>query len=283
MATVITGTNGIDTPKVKAGMQNIGVVGDRRNLYCSIPTDGTPTATFSADAHILSDSQGFSLVQKMDPTTVDLRISGDGGVVGSLSSEWVAIYHIYNPSINHNSLVAVDLPYSVAAPEVMDPLKLPSGYTHSALAAVLPLSAAGVASFFKATVRERHVSGHTIGFIDVSGNFPTTGNGSQIDMSTMIPLNIKSVDFIMFCNLSSGSVPSSGAMVLGTVNGVDGGPTTYKGSISVCGTLCTGATDPVQGCGTLYMTNTRKVAVFTANHTAGIVARTKAIPVGFSF
>ncbi|MDM8357464.1 hypothetical protein [Pandoraea communis] len=150
----VTGKNAVDDGTTAAllamlksaiSAQSIGVVGQSRNAKISTGTTATSTVTFTADEVIVESALGglrycLASVNK----TINLASVGAGGMdTGTApTSGFVGLYLIYNPITSASALLGVNAT-SAAAPEVYGGANMPSGYTASALVALLPTNASG--------------------------------------------------------------------------------------------------------------------------------------------
>lgn len=285
MATVITGTGGIETPKVKAGSINIAIPGERRNMYASVLDAGSFTVTFSFNYHIVASPTGEMTLRDLSASGLpfDIRVSGVGGMSSPSTTGWIAVYHIHNASNNSDAAYGIPVTVSNSAPEVLDAATLPSGYTHSALMGIFPLVAANNA-LKAATLRERHCACSFGPVVTIDGNYAT--NPFLWVDGANYPPNIKSLDLSVTLALATGSVPAAGAMLRALIVPVDTANTSTsgRGELVVGGALLSGASVSVQGSGTIHMTGARQAQVFTADLTSiSATQRTSIFHSGFGF
>lgn len=138
MPVTIEGSKGVNGGAAEFKSFTFGVVGDRRNIRATI-LDGSTSAVFSGDCHILSDGSGGQVLVSNFSLTLNTLLSGVGGMAQGQSvvaSGNVAVWHIFNPTNNSQALIATDCT-GVKVPEVLGQGLLPAGYTFSALLAVL--------------------------------------------------------------------------------------------------------------------------------------------------
>ncbi|EOV7029599.1 hypothetical protein ACQIBV_003101 [Yersinia enterocolitica] len=117
--------------------QLTGVVGTSRNAKMSVTT-ASATATFTADELIVQTALGGRQYKLISVNkTINLATTGAGGMDTGVAptSGYVALYAIYNPTIQASALLAVNAS-SVIATEVYSGASMPAGYTASALVSV---------------------------------------------------------------------------------------------------------------------------------------------------
>lgn len=141
--------------KLQAQISSIGsgggVVGDSRGLY-SYSTDATTIALFfwKQICLIKSDlSVTMTSYYPVNGTTLNISTVGAGGMdTGTMTSGgWLAVYAIYNPTTAIYSTLGVDVTVDVgAASEYYSGSSMPSGYTYSALIAVMPMVSGNIAA-----------------------------------------------------------------------------------------------------------------------------------------
>jgi hypothetical protein len=122
--------------------QAAGVVGSTRNLSMSV-TAASATATLTADEIIVETALGG--VRYCLPSfskTINLATTGAGGMdTGTATANgFLGLYAIYNPTTQTAALLG-KMEASAALPSVYGGANMPSGYTASALVAVVPISA----------------------------------------------------------------------------------------------------------------------------------------------
>lgn len=138
MPVVIEGSKGVNGGAAEFKSFTFGVVGDRRNIRATIP-DGSTSAVFSGDRHILSDGSGNQVLVSNFSLTLNTLLSGVGGMAQGqpvVASGNIAVWHIFNPTNNSQALIATDCT-GIKVQEVLEQDLLPAGYTFSALLAVL--------------------------------------------------------------------------------------------------------------------------------------------------
>lgn len=165
-----------------------GVIGTIRNGRMAVAS-ASASATYVADQIIVQTSltgQTFRLANFNK--TVNVAALGAGGMdTGSApTSGYVAVYAIYNPETQVSALLAVNTT-AVLAPEIYGGANMPSGYTASALLAVVPTTAAGF--FYACIVKDRKVFLGVSSFI--SGSSILTD--ASISIAGTVPLNVKEI------------------------------------------------------------------------------------------
>ncbi|VVD75274.1 hypothetical protein PHO31112_00806 [Pandoraea horticolens] len=121
-----------------------GVIGSSRNLAMNVAT-ASSTATVTANELIVETSLGgLRYCLAAFSKSINLATTGAGGMdVGSApASGFVGIYAIYNPTSGTSALLATNATSS-AVSEVYGGANMPTGYTASALVAVVPTNASG--------------------------------------------------------------------------------------------------------------------------------------------
>jgi phage-related tail fiber protein len=138
---------GIDVAALATEVQsmaiNRGVVGDVRNGRMVLTADSV-TATYTADELVVKDAfGGRQWVLPNLTLNINLATVGAGGMDSgaSPSSGYVAIYAIYNPVSKQAAAYAVNATSTVVAEVCKKPM--PTGYSASALVAVVATNASG--------------------------------------------------------------------------------------------------------------------------------------------
>lgn len=146
LANVVTGAGMVLAPandaQVLAALKSFisqgtaGLVGDMRNGKMSIPT-ASATATFAADEIIVETGLGGSQYRLSSfSKTINLGVTGAGGMdTGTISSGYLAIYAIYNPTTGESALLGFN-PSNAIAPNIYAGTNMPAGYTASALVSI---------------------------------------------------------------------------------------------------------------------------------------------------
>lgn len=218
-------------------------VGDRLNVFGSLAA-ASPSATLTADALVVAASLiGRTYRLGSINKVINLGSVGVGGMdIGSSPANgWVGVYLAYNPnavlSATNPMLIATNAT-SAAAPEVYGGANMPTGYTASALLAVLPTGGSG--QFQPFILLGRYVSyfrtiinGVVTGFIPVSIPFA-------------IPLNCKKIHCIAAMS-STGA--AAGVMATGLCS-TSAGPGTpgyggVAGYVSAGVLAISGSYDPI--------------------------------------
>jgi hypothetical protein len=121
--------------------QLTGAIGSRTNLKASCAANAT-TITFTADQLVLGSAlNGLQYLLPSFNKTLNLATTGAGGMdTGTATAGgYLAVYAIYNPTTATAALLGT-METSAAATTVYSGANMPSGYTASALLAVLPVS-----------------------------------------------------------------------------------------------------------------------------------------------
>ncbi|PTT88214.1 phage tail protein, partial [Pseudomonas sp. HMWF031] len=152
--------------------------------------NASASAVFTADAVVVSI--GLSGRPYRLPSvnkTINLATTGAGGMDTGAApvNGYVAIYLIYNPANGNSALLAANATSTVAA-EVYGGANMPTGYTASALVAVLPINSS---SQFKVAL----LLGRKVSFGEVSAlTFTTNSTTPQaLSISNIVPPNAKAV------------------------------------------------------------------------------------------
>ena len=131
------GTNIVlDANVMNITTQVTGVVGATRNAAMSIAT-ASATATFTADEVIVGTAFGGAQYRIGSfSKAINLATTGAGGMdTGTITSGYLAIYAIYNPTTGASALLGFN-PSGTIAPNVYAGTNMPAGYTASALVSV---------------------------------------------------------------------------------------------------------------------------------------------------
>ena len=181
---------------VKTALENLqlresfsGVVGEARNAQMNI-IRSSAFASFSADEIIVESSIGQQYRLRAFNKTIDLRMSGTGGMdVGKAPSEgFIALYAILNPTSGETALLAVNAT-TIIAPEIYAGNHMPDGYTASALVSVWKTDLAR--NFVAGFQNGRHV-------VMNSTNVLTTAlpaeSYTELSIANAVPLNAKTID-----------------------------------------------------------------------------------------
>lgn len=121
---------------LKEAAPGVAVVGGSRNAKMNIAAAST-SAIFTADEVVVADALGGKLYRLASVNkTINLVTTGAGGMdTGSLTTGYVALYLIYNPTTNTSALLGYNATSAIAA-EVYAGSNMPAGYTASALISV---------------------------------------------------------------------------------------------------------------------------------------------------
>ena len=173
----------------------------RAKLYANA---ASTTGTFTADQLSVGSHSGQSSIMLSSVTAnIDITTVGAGGMnVGSAPiSGFLAMYVIHNPTTATSALMAVDAT-SIVAGNTFSFTGLPSGFTHSALIAVVPTNSSR--QFKRCLVFGRHV------YIDETSALSngTSSVKSLISISSIVPRNAITVDG----NFGKGSTGSNASL-----------------------------------------------------------------------
>ncbi|WGK92570.1 hypothetical protein [Pseudomonas migulae] len=177
------------------------VVGATRNGKMSI-TAVSPTATFTADEAIVETALGGTGYKLTSLSKViNLGSTGAGGMDtgSSPASGWIAIYLIYNPTTLTSAMLAKNATAGVQT-EVYSGANMPSGYTASALVAVLPTTGAGQFPICDLDADTRKVSTADVSVLSTSTQ---QGTLTSLSIAIAVPPNAKWVGG--FATISSNS------------------------------------------------------------------------------
>jgi len=160
------------------------------NAKMSIPT-ASASGTLTADEAVIKPALGgFSYRLGSLSKAINLATTGAGGMDTGTApvSGFVALYVIYNPVTQASALLAVNAT-SAKAGEVYGGANMPSGYTASALAAVLPTNGSG--QFKPVFLQDRDVFPEALTVLST-----TTSQGSfvSLNIAAAVPKNAKTVD-----------------------------------------------------------------------------------------
>lgn len=165
------------------------VVGATRNGKMSI-TAVSPTATFTVDEAIVETALGGTGYKLTSLSKViNLGSTGAGGMDtgSSPTSGWVAIYLIYNPITLTSALLAKNATAGVQT-EVYSGANMPSGYTASALIAVLPTNGSGQFPICDLDADTRKVSTADVNVLSTSTQ---QGALTSLSIAIAVPPNAK--------------------------------------------------------------------------------------------
>lgn len=206
--------------EVQAMAVNRGVVGDVRNGRMVVTT-ASATATYTADELVVKEALGArQWVLPNLSMNINLATVGAGGMDSGVApvSGYVALYAIYNPITKQAAAFAVNAT-SVIVPEVcVKPL--PSGYSASALVAVVATNESG--KFLPVIVRGRR---HYILLLSIFTSSATYTN-VPFTLATIVPLNAKSYSGELGMSNATG-----GAMSINLATGPYIGQSNFTNSI----------------------------------------------------
>lgn len=217
--------------------QYSGVIGSNRNLR-AIQLAAAANLTFTATELTLKSAVGGAVVTRGNYNrTLNTAVVGAAGMDVGLApaSGWVAIYAIYNPTTNTDSILGVDAT-AAAAPEIYGGSNMPAGYTHSCLIGVWPTTAARLLD--RARQLDRHVyffknliniNSGTVGFAALSlalavpknatrwqGNFVMAASTGQVLLSAAVCPTIDGGGFPGYVTIQTQSI-AGGISVGGTI------------------------------------------------------------------
>jgi hypothetical protein len=164
--------------------QYSGVVGTSRNLR-AIQLAAAANLTVTATEVTLKSAVGGPGVTRANYNrTLNSAVVGAAGMDVGLApvSGWVAIYAIYNPATNTDSILGVDAT-AAPAPEVYGGSNMPAGYTHSCLIGVWPTTAARLLD------RARQLDRDVYFFKSVLSILAPTGAFTSLSLATAVPRN----------------------------------------------------------------------------------------------
>lgn len=177
------------------------IVGSARNLAMNVPA-ASATATLTADQIVVASAlNGQTFIIPSFNKTINLATTGAGGMdTGSApASGFVALYAIYNPTTGASALLATNAT-SAVAPNVYGGANMPSGYTASALVAVVPTNASR--QFPICALRNRKV--FLPNPVAASTNSQVT-SVTAVSLSGIVPQNAISIDGSMGINTTGAS------------------------------------------------------------------------------
>lgn len=198
LANVVTGAGMVLAPandaQVLAALKffisqgTVGLVGDMRNGKMSIPT-ASATATFTADEIIVETGLGGSQYRLSSfSKTINLGVTGAGGMdTGTISSGYLAIYAIYNPTTGVSALLGFN-PAGSVAPNIYAGSNMPTGFTASALVSVW-LVASSLLVAGSQSDRECYPTNQLI----IGGNAATTTAAVIVFPTAAFPMNAKTI------------------------------------------------------------------------------------------
>lgn len=200
----------------------VGVIGASRGAAMSVSA-ASASATFTADQLVVGVSlTGRQYRLSSLSLTLNTATTGAGGMDTGLApvSGYLAVYVIYNPTTQAAALLARDVT-AISAAEIYGGASMPSGYTASALVAVVPTTAARLIA--PIVMAGRKVSIEPVTVLNAS----TTQRASPFALSiaSAVPINAKLVDG--YLNITSNAtaavvlrvVASSGEIGLQGVGG----------------------------------------------------------------
>jgi hypothetical protein len=226
-----------------------GVVSVSRNANSLLVTQG-PTIPFTADEVILQDALG-GVQYKFKSVSLNNNISTVGVINGfdtgtATANGFAALYLMYNPTTGVLGTLST-LATSIKAPEIYAGGAAPSGFTVSALIAVLPI---GTANFTYAAyaLTDRHVDFNGANLITGSG---FTGGPSAVT-SAQIPLNARTVyGTSQFGSTAASSVSAA----IGPTSAAAVGVSTSAFTFTAAGSLAVPYKSAVLTPQTVYRTN----------------------------
>jgi len=207
-----------------------GVVGETRNLRASL-TSSSASLNFTADEIILETSVG-ALQYRIGGFNkiVNLSTTGAGGMdTGSApASGWVAVYAIYNPTTNVQSILATNVTNTIA-PSIYGGSNLPTGYTATALISVWRTNSSGI--FQIGHQRGRKFVTPRVDVLTANSN---PGGYTAIGLSQAVPQNAVTCTGYAFCN--SGTGAGAATLVLASDTSGSGFFQAYAGTTGAIGT-----------------------------------------------
>ncbi|MBF7978653.1 MULTISPECIES: hypothetical protein [Rahnella] len=164
-----------------------GLVGDMRNGKMSIPT-ASATATFTADEIIIETALGgFQYRLSSFSKTINLATTGAGGMdTGTVTSGYIAIYAIYNPTTGASALLATLT--GTSAGSIYSGSNMPSGYTASALVSTWLVSSSQLTAGYQI---DRDI--YTTSLSAISTSAATTTPAVITFASAAFPVNAKTI------------------------------------------------------------------------------------------
>ncbi|WP_243772040.1 phage tail protein [Burkholderia anthina] len=192
-----------------------GTVGQVRNLVMSVATAAT-TATLTADEIVVGSALGGQkYVIGAFSKTINLATTGAGGMDGSYSvtSGFVAIYAIYNPTTGASALLATNATSNVV-PNVYGGSGMPSGYTASALVSVWPTN--GSSQFVVGYQSDRSFS---TTYSSIASTSSQIASLMALSVSSFIPKNAKSITGFM--NVSGNNATNTQVNIASSSAGIN--------------------------------------------------------------
>lgn len=183
-----------------AQLRDASHIASSSNVKMTIAAAST-TATLTADEVIVGTAIGGNTSRLANfSKSVNLATTGAGGMDSGAAPVlgYVALYAIYNVTTATSALMAVNAT-SAAAPLTYTGGSMPSGYTMSALLAVVPTNASS--QFKVCTVRDRKVGIPLGTFFSFAANIPA----QDISLASFIPFNAKEVwgELSVSCNATA--------------------------------------------------------------------------------
>lgn len=174
--------------KANLGPQLTGVIGDTRNAKMNIPA-ASATATFTADELIVGTALGGPQYRIGSfNKTINIAITGAGGMdTGAITSAYVAIYAIYNPTTGVSALLGFN-PAGSVAPNIYAGANMPAGFTASALVSVW-LVASSLLVAGSQSDRECYPTNQLI----IGGTAATTTAAVIVFPTAAFPMNAKTI------------------------------------------------------------------------------------------
>lgn len=183
------GTNiALDANVMNITTQVTGVVGATRNAAMSIAT-ASATATFTADEVIVGTAFGGAQYRIGSfSKAINLATTGAGGMdTGTITSGYLAIYAIYNPTTGASALLGFN-PSGAIAPNVYAGTNMPAGYTASALVSVWLVTSSQLGAGYQ---NDRDIFPVNLGVIS---NTAATTTPAVISFPTgSFPMNAKNI------------------------------------------------------------------------------------------
>jgi hypothetical protein len=205
-----------------------GIVGSSRNVRMSC-VSASPTANLTADEVTVQSALGGGVATLASINkTINLASTGAGGMDTGVApaNGFIGIYLIYNPSISASNLLGVNA--SSLLPEIYGGANIPSGYTMSALLAVIPVH----------TVNNQFATSLTVGRKTLRSNILvasglSVGTYTTINATSVVPRNGKkvfgSIYWIQNASAAGGVSVASDSLGTGAVTGLSSGGTGFGG------------------------------------------------------
>lgn len=206
-----------------------GVVGLSRNAKINI-TAASSTAIFTADEVVVETALGGQQYRRPSINkTINIATTGVNGMdTGSPPvTGFLAVYAIYNPTTNTDGLLGVNATSSVVT-EVYSGANMPSGYTASALVAILPVA---TSQFAPSSLIGRNVYIPSTSLLSGSS---APGAVTPL-VITAIPLNAVSVDLSATVGIVSND--TTGVLTLAASSGLVAGKLLTIGAAGTGGTI----------------------------------------------